>query len=92
MRDFARFFKDRFKGYLYTLYDKYHKFPNTFNKEHIVEMMKSDDALRPYSDDEKYLFYVSAIVCNKKLRRNRYVLRTFKSIDEVLSVELVKLL
>ena len=55
-------------------------------------MMKAEPILAPFADDEKMLFYISALVCNKKLRRNKFVLRTFRSLDEELSVELIKLM
>jgi hypothetical protein len=85
MRDFARYFKQMFKTFMLVKYEHYHKLPNTYTRDQIVSMMTAEPILKDMILSENCVFYISALVSNKKLLRNRYALRSFKKADSTLT-------
>ena len=54
--------------------------------------MKSNPEMNFLSTDNSMIFVISAIVCNKKILRNKHVLKQQRAVDKTLTRELLILI
>jgi hypothetical protein len=82
MSALARYYKQLFKSYQIKIYKNYYKFPTVFKRENIIDFMKSNPSLCDYIDCEEFVFYLSAVIDNRRFQRNRHALALYNGSHE----------